>query len=397
MIILADPDRKFRTSLLKRLGRQNNGVLHAGESGQVEQMLTENSGDVDVLLLGPHLAQIEALGLAEKIQLGFPEVSSIMIAAEVSPDLLHSALRAGVKDVIPATSKLNELADAVTRGETLSRQFRDRGRAPESAKGLNGKLVTVFSSKGGSGKSFLSSNLAVLLAATTGKEVALVDLDLQSGDLAIMFQLMPEWTIHDAAENIDRLDAEGLRAHLTQHRSGIFLLAAPVDPALAEGITPQAIQRILTILRSSFSYVVVDGPPLFTDQLLAALDESDESVLVGSMDVPSIKNLRLALQTFDQLEFKRNQIRIVLNRADSDVGLRVKEVEKTIGTRIDIAVPSDREVPLSVNKGIPLAMTNGKSAVVAAITKLAQTIATSPKPKRRQPQAAAGASNGGLH
>jgi pilus assembly protein CpaE len=196
-----------------------------------------------------------------------------------------------------------------------------------------------------------------------------------------MLQLFPARTIYDAAQNLDRLDAEALRGYLTPHRQGVYLLAAPLEPGLSETITADQVQRIMKMLKQTFTYVIVDSPPSFTDHVLGALDESDECVLVTSMDVPSIKNLKLALQTLELLGFGRDRIRLVLNRADSKVGLRVQEVEKTLGTSVDVAIPSSREVPLSINRGTPLVTEDPKSPVVASIGKLVDTIGTPASPK----------------
>jgi pilus assembly protein CpaE len=233
-----------------------------------------------------------------------------------------------------------------------------------------GRLITVFSSKGGSGKSLVASNLAILLAQVTEEPVTLVDLDLQSGDLAIMLQLMPALSIYDAAQSATRLDVDALSGHLTPHRSGVSLLAAPMEPSLADQVDGSAVAQILGLLKGSTPLTIVDGPSSFTDQLLAAIDQSDLIILVGSMDVPSIKNLRLAMNTLGQLGIPREQLKIVLNRADSKVGLRSVDVEKSLGTQIDVMIPSSRDVPLSINQGAPLAVSRPRSPVVGAIREL---------------------------
>jgi pilus assembly protein CpaE len=256
--------------------------------------------------------------------------------------------------------------------------------------GVDGKVITVFSSKGGCGKSFVSSNLAVALAQKTGHEVAMVDLDLQFGDLAIMLQLFPARTIYDAAQNLDRLDADALKGYLTPHRGQVFLLAAPLEPGLSETISAESVAKIIRLMKHNYKYVIVDTPPSFTDHVLAALDESDESVLITSMDVPSIKNLKLSLQTLELLGFGRDRIRLVLNRADSKVGLRVQEVEKTLGTRIDVSIPSSREVPLSINRGTPLILEDPRSPVVAAIMKLVEIIGAGMPASTKAPQSSGG-------
>ena len=218
----------------------------------------------------------------------------------------------------------------------------------------------------------------------------MVDLDLQFGDLAIMLQLFPARTIYDAAQNLDRLDADALKGYLTPHRGQVFLLAAPLEPGLSETISAEAVAKIIRLMKRIYKYVIIDTPPSFTDHVLAALDESDESVLITSMDVPSIKNLKLSLQTLELLGFGRDRIRLVLNRADAKVGLRVQEVEKTLGTRIDVPIPSSREVPLSINRGTPLILEDPKSPVVASIMRLVDIIGASAPAAPKQKQQSSG-------
>lgn len=373
MILLVDPNPALRAHVSGVLGRDGR-VIDVDRIAELHRLLEERGALVEVVVLGPDLPSADALRAADTLQIKAPDVSVLMIASSLLPDLLHAAMRAGVKDVLPVGFDPAQLTEAVERAESIARQIRGRATHSEAVKRGNHKVVTVFSSKGGCGKSVISSNLALLLAQTSGQSVALVDLDLQSGDLAIMLGILPAWTIYDAAEHIDRLDPEALRGYLTPHRGGVMLLAAPLEPSLAEAVTAEAIRRVIGLLKESFTHVVVDGPASFTDQVLAALDETDEVVLVTSMDVPSIKNLKLSLQTLEQLGFGRQRIKLVLNRADSKVGLSVSEVEKTLRTSIDVSIPSSREIPLSVNQGVPLAAAKTKSPVVRALTALADAV-----------------------
>ena len=378
MIVLADPDRRFQMRVADHVGRKED--FAAVDSVLVlDKILHDKSGLVTVVILGPNLGLEDALDVSRRIQPTMSDVSVVLVANALTPDVLHQALRGGVRDVLPAAFTGAQLIDTISRAESLTLQI--RGRVTASPPSDNGdasenRAITVFSSKGGCGKSFVASNLAVALAQKTGEEVAMIDLDLQFGDLAIMLQLFPARTIYDAAQNLDRLDADALKGYLTPHRGQVFLLAAPLEPGLSETISAEAVAKIIRLMKRTYKYVIVDTPPSFTDHVLAALDESDESVLITSMDVPSIKNLKLSLQTLELLGFGRDRIRLVLNRADSKVGLRVQEVEKTLGTKIDVLIPSSREVPLSINRGTPLILDDPKSPVVATIVKLVDMIGT---------------------
>jgi pilus assembly protein CpaE len=390
MIVLADPDRRFQARVSDALARKDDLTV-VDSVMLLDKVLHDKAGQISVVILGPNLGMEEALEVSRRVQTNMSAVSVVLVANALTPDVLQQAIRSGVRDVLPAAFTTAQMTDTVSRAEALSMQIAGRVSQvtpPADDAAGDGKVITVFSSKGGCGKSFISSNLAVALAQKTGEEVAMIDLDLQFGDLAIMLQLFPARTIYDAAQNLDRLDADALKGYLTPHRGQVFLLAAPLEPGLSETISAESVAKIIRLMKRNYKYVIVDTPPSFTDHVLAALDESDESVLITSMDVPSIKNLKLSLQTLELLGFGRDRIRLILNRADSKVGLRVQEVEKTLGTRIDVSVPSSREVPLSINRGTPLILEDPRSPVVAQIMRLVEITGASethtPKQQSKQ-------------
>ena len=393
MIVLADPDRRFQARVSDAVGRKDDFTI-VDSVLLLDKVLHDKSGQISVVILGPNLGMDESLEVSRRVQTTMSDISVVLVANALTPDVLQQAIRSGVRDVLPAAFTGAQLTDTISRAESLAMQMRGRvGHVvptQDAVEVTDHKVITVFSSKGGCGKSFVSSNLAVALAQKTGEPVAMVDLDLQFGDLAIMLQLFPARTIYDAAQNLDRLDADALKGYLTPHRGQVFLLAAPLEPGLSETISAESVAKIIQLMKRSYKYVIIHTPPSFTDHVLAALDESDESVLITSMDVPSIKNLKLSLQTLELLGFSRDRIRLILNRADSKVGLRVQEVEKTLGTRIDVSIPSSREVPLSINRGTPLILEDPKSPVVAAIMKLVEIIGAGAAQAPKQPQSSGG-------
>jgi pilus assembly protein CpaE len=371
VIVITDPTADVRDRLAALI-HHSEEVVRAGSLAEAETALQHVRRDVRLVVLGPGLAASEVLSFAEKADHERSGVGTLLVAETLETGLLREALRAGVSDVLTTAATAEEWDEAIERARSRIAIEHDLASSGEAARG---RVISVFSTKGGSGKSLIASNLAVIAAQRSGQRVALVDLDLQSGDLAIMFQLMPALSIYDAAQGADRLDEEALHGYLTAHRSGVDLLAAPMEPSLAEQIDASAVEAILELLPKMYPLIVVDGPPMFTDQMLAALDRSDEIVLVGSMDVPSIKNLKLAISTMTKLGHPREKLRIVLNRADSKVGLRSQEVEKSLGVEIDVSIPSSRDVPLSINQGEPLAVSRPRSPVVQAIGQLAAALA----------------------
>jgi pilus assembly protein CpaE len=345
--------------------------------------------DVLAAIFGPSLSDRDALALAGALQQGTPDVSVLLIRRQESGELIRQALRVGVKDVLSSASDENAVRGAAARALEIARTLRGRlgnGGAPtDPGEGRNpGRVVTVFSSKGGCGKTFLSTNLAVALTRN-GAEVALVDLDLHFGDVAIMLHLFPSHTIYDAAQSPGQ-DALTLKSFLTRHDSGVWTLVAPTEPTVADTINPGAIGSILKLLRSAFDYVVIDTPPAFSEPVLGAFDESDWLVMLATLDVPSIKNLKLTLQTMELLHFPKHRIRVVVNRADSKVGLRLPDVEKLLSSSVDATIPSSRSVPLSVNKGSPIMLEEPKGPVAESIRRIAALVTESQPPSRTKKQ-----------
>ena len=376
MLILADADRAFRARAMDQLGRPSD-VIEVDQIRQIHGVLEERAGEAAVVLIGPHVKEAAALALAAQLQETLPEVSVLLVTNSLDAELLGNALRAGVRDVLPNSFSPGQLQSAIARAHMVSRAVRERQVvAPgviDLSEDAQHSIITVLSSKGGVGKSMVSSNLAVALAQR-GYEVALVDLDLSSGDLGVMLKLFPARTLYDAVQDLDRLDDESLKGYLAQHSSKVWLLSAPQEPGAADGISAEAVQSVLRRLRKSYRFVVVDSPPMFNDQVLAAIDESDQVLTVTTMDVPSIKNVRVALQTLEMLGVPRERLKMILNRADSKVGLNIAEVEKTLGTKVDEAIPSSREVPLSINRGVTIVSEQPKSPVAMAISRLADSI-----------------------
>ncbi len=243
----------------------------------------------------------------------------------------------------------------------------------------------VFSTKGGSGKSVIASNLAVLLAERSEKPVVLVDADLQFGDVAVMLKLAPQHTIVDAVSALERLDAQLLGQLLTEHGSeGLLVLPAPLEPAFADQIGADEMVRIVEMLRDFAGYVVIDTPAYFNDVVLGLIEVSDDVLLVAGMDIPNIKNVKIGLQTLRLLNTPMEKLRLILNRSNSKVRLDVSEVERTLGVQADALIPSDVVVPQSVNRGEPVVSVAPKSNVSKAFEQLADLFIPSQAKKRRK-------------
>jgi len=346
----------------------------------VDELATSGLADVPgvAVVLGPSVASRASL---EAIAALGPAVRSrriVLVSAEPDVELLRLALRLGVEDAIPLERVAVELPVALSalaqgeRGGPPSRSEERRPGAPTI--GLPGRVVTVFSPKGGAGKSVVSVNLAATMARRAMRTV-LVDADFALGDVSVMLRLDPPHTIAEAVGRLDRLDSTLIGGLLTHHEpSGLDVLAAPPSPSDAEKITPAMLSGVLGVLRTMAEVVVVDTPPVLDDLVLALLAESDVVVLVVSLDVPSVKNARLGVQALELVRDPAAPVVLVLNRAGSKVYLSTRDVERTLGLAADVTLPSDVLVPRSINKGTPAALAYERSRFAGGIRRLADLV-----------------------
>ena len=329
------------------------------------------SPDEHAVVLGPSVDLEAAAALADNLRVTRPAVSVILMRRRVDTSVLAEALRSGMREVVEERD-LTGLGEAVRRAHQVYRAVTGPGSRLDDAPA--GKLITVFSPKGGVGKTTIAANLTVALAAKESTRVCLVDLDLGFGDIAITLQLFPARTIADAVALERELDFSVLEPLLTPHRRGFSTLVAPVQPDAKDSIPASLISRILAVLKANFDYVVVDTSPAFDEHVLQAFDETDELLLVTTLDVPTLKNVKIACETLDLLNFPKPRRHLVLNRADDKVGLTADKVETTLDMKIAQAIPTSSEVANATNAGEPITASQPKHPVSQAINRLAEGV-----------------------
>jgi pilus assembly protein CpaE len=363
MSVIVEPDPTRAETLRSALGPS---VLVLVSLDDVRRHLDVHPGE-DAVVLGASIDQDAAFVLADSMRINRPSLGVVLVRRRIDTPLLVEALRAGVREVVEERN-LAGVNDAVRRVREVGSAMRLRGGLGEGAdERARGVVVTVFSAKGGCGKTTLASNLAASLADGGRREVCLVDLDLNFGDVAIVLQLFPAHTLADAVPMAQTLDLPAVMSLLTPHSPGLAALVAPVEPGSAETIPQSLITTIISLLREQFAFIVIDTPPAFTDHVLAAFDQSDLIALLATLDIPALKNLKLTLETLDLLNYPRERLRVVLNRADSKVGLALAEVEKTLRVPIALHIPSSRAVPASINRGVPIMLDDPNHPVSVAI------------------------------
>ena len=382
-VVVIDGDLKLRTRMASQLGDH----VRAGSFPSLESLEERLApGTPLVLVLGPSCVEL-GLGEVQRIIRTRPEILVILVVEELTTSFLQDALRSGVRDVLTTTAEPQQLADAVNRVASTLQVTAPPPLPVETnpGDGSVGRVITVFSTKGGAGKSVIAANLAVMLAKRSEKPVVLVDADLQFGDVAVMLKLAPQHTIVDVVGAFDRLDAQLLQSLLVRHDpSGLYVLAAPLEPAFADQIGTAQMARIIELLQSFCEFVVVDTPAYFNEVVLGLLESSDDILLVAGMDIPNIKNVKIGLQTLRLLNTPLSKLKLILNRANSKVKLDVGEVERTLQVKADTLIPSDVVVPQSVNKGTPVVLDAPKSGVAKAIEGLADLFMVSDDAKRRR-------------
>ena len=369
-LVVIDPDDVARGRIADVLGSDVSSFP------LVDDLIPYLNGEPIVMVLGPSCAVDGTLNSVERVIQAHREIGAILVAEELTTNLLQQALRSGVKDVLASPADATQLNEAI--GRVTSSISSSSPSAPAGGEevfeddGELGQVITVFSTKGGAGKSMIATNLGVTLAQRSDKPVCLVDADLQFGDIAVMLKLSPQHTIVDAVSSLDRLDASLLQNLLVTHESsGLLILPAPLEPAFADQIGATEMMQIVEVLRRFCSFVIVDTPAYFNDVVLGMIEVSDEVLLVAGMDIPNIKNVKIGLQTLRLLNTPMEKLHLILNRANSKVKLDVTEVERTLQVSADILIPSDIVVPQSVNRGVPVVQSSPRSGVAKSLEELA--------------------------
>ena len=366
------------TLVVLSTGLDNFKEIRSALSADSRLQLLAGGDDVDqvyeeIIRLKPQAAMItlgsnseQAIKLIRRLSAESPRTALIAVAHNASSDLLLQSLRAGAREFLQLPISAQELKTVVDRVATFCA---DQVEAPKK----KGHMVAVFSSKGGCGTSFLATNLA----ASNSERTVLVDLNLQAGDLPLFLGVDPKYSFADMAENRMRLDDSLINSFTTPFSSQLSLLAAPKEADLADEIEPEHVFEVLQRLRESYDYIVLDPQHTFDSITLAALDQSDEIVLVLTLDIPAIRSTQRALEIFDRLGYPRTKIRIVVNRWSKQIDLDLRQVEKFLGEPVIGFVPSDYQTAVtSINLGRPLVQSEPSSKIALEIKRIAQTLAT---------------------
>lgn len=367
-VLIVDVDEDFVEDAVKLL--EGNTIATARNVADAQRRMVEDR--VELALIGPsyaHEAGIAECSLLLDVDATLPIV---LVADGVSASILKAALRSGFKDVMEAPLTVRKVEDALGHVEKMQRRLDEED---VDARPKVGRIITVMSPKGGAGKTVVASNVALMLALWTGPDrVAVVDADLQFGDVCLALQIDPKHSIVEASRDLDHLDEQLLESLLSRHASGLRVLPAPMEPSLADEVSTQAVIRVISMLKRMYAYVVIDTAPFLDEPVLSILERSDDVLLVVDMDLPSVKNARLALDTLKLIRYPFEKIKLVLNRFNSKARLDVEELERSLDLKVEASVRSDKLVPRAVNEGVPVVALNPRSKVAKGFRDVARLV-----------------------
>ena len=409
-VMIVDDIVETRDHVSKLLGLETDvAVVGSVGSGQ-EALNLAAQVPVDVLLLDINMPGMDGIATAEQLSLRVPTAAIIMMSVQGEPDYLRRAMLAGAREFLVKPFSSDELAASIRNVHQRERQKRDRvastrpaapsnGHA-EPSQVHNGQVVTFFSPKGGVGRTTLAVNFAVAAKTELGKKVVLVDGGLQFGDVGVLLNLNPKnQSIADVAREMSGAgDLETLESTLIDHSTGVRVLMAPPSPEMAELVGPDHVTRIIAALRQTHDLVVVDCSPMLQDVTLAFLDQSDIVLTVLTLEITNIKNIRQFLALVEQLGYPEGKVQLLLNRSDSGYGIRLHDVESSIGRKVSHSVVSDgRTVVYALNRGVPFVVGARQARVSEDLVRLAKTIVGGDQVQPGQaPALAAQRKSGGL-
>ncbi|NDA39989.1 MAG: hypothetical protein EBX88_00930 [Actinobacteria bacterium] len=313
-----------------------------------------------------------SFALAAELRIQFPQINVILIRTRIDVATLAAALEYGIKDVVDAQDAA-ALMNAVRRCEEVAEQLTMRSGLA-SINGTRGKLITVYSAKGGCGKTTIASNLAAALSKDNSTSVCLVDMDLQFGDIATALRIHPTKTVTSALEMGESIDIEGLNKVLLRYENMFDVLLAPTNPSDVEMLNPEFLSKIVATLQHNYDFVVIDTSPALSEVIVRILRDSDLVLLLTTLDMPAIKNLKLTISALDALGLSKSRRRLILNKSDLKVGLDAKDVEALVDEDISIQVPSSTKVTSASNEGQLVIQAHPHNPVSKAIFELANQV-----------------------
>lgn len=390
-VLIVDDVATTRENIVKLIQFQPE-IEAVGQAGNGEEALFQAKAlRPDVVLMDINMPGMDGITATERLTVEVPETTIIIMSVQGEQEYLRRAMMAGAKNYLTKPFTGDELIQAVRQSVSRDRQVRDALRVKSGVKSP-GKVISVFAGKGGVGKTMLAVNLAVALAKRPDTKVAIVDADIQFGDVPLFLNIMPRSTIADVLPDAEHLDDQTLAAYMTPYNESIQVLAAPLRPEQAEMVSGYLIGAVVKQLRNLYDFVIIDTAVAFNEVTIAALDAADTVVVLAALDLPAVKNAKLALEILQSLGYTEEKIQLVINSVHSDGGIEPREVQESLKKEIAMTLPTDgKTVVNSINKGIPFSLAQPETLLAQKILALAahlapwnpDTTATTNKPSLR--------------
>jgi pilus assembly protein CpaE len=386
-VLIVDDIPETRDHLTKLLGFESDIEVVGSAASGVEAIDLALRLNPDVVLMDINMPDMDGIATTEQLSSRVPSAAVVMMSVQGEADYLRRSMLAGAREFLVKPFSSDELTSSIRQVHARERDKQSRiasaslpagstAVAPAPGERDPGRIVAVFSPKGGVGRTTVAVNMAVAAATDLGQKVVLVDASFQFGDVGVLLNLNPKnKSFADLIPELESGEPESLETFVIQHSAGIRVLLAPPSPETAELITHDAIRKVLEALRRENDLVVVDCTASFNDTTLAILDLADVILTMLSLEITSIKNMRLFLEVAEQLGYEEGKVRLVLNRADSTLGIRVADVEHSIGRKVDHTIVSDgRSVVYALNRGVPFFLSNKEAQVSQDILRLATAL-----------------------
>lgn len=386
-VLIVDDIPETRDHLARLLGFEKDVEVVGAAASGAEALEMAAKLLPDVVLMDINMPEMDGIATTELLTARVATASVVMMSVQGEADYLRRSMLAGAREFLVKPFSSDELTASIRQVHAREREKLGRMAVQADARAVTaerepGRVVALFSPKGGVGRTTIAVNLAVAAAAEPGRSIALVDGSFQFGDVGVLLNLNPKnKSIADAVPDLDGgADADAVDSYLVTHSTGTKVLLAPPSPEMAELVSPAAIRRILDTLRARHDLVVVDCAAAFSDTTLTVLDAADTILTVLTLEITSIKNMRLFLEVADQLGYPPDKVELVLNRSDSALGIRVADVEHSIGRKVDHTVVSDgRSVVYALNRGVPFVVSTREAQVSQDIVRLARALLGAPE------------------
>lgn len=384
-ILIAESMPQARSALKEMLSKEGRFNITSECSDGEAAVRTALDNDTDVVIMDINMPLLDGISAADIISTAKPNVIIIATMTEEGENTIKRVMQSGAKyyfrkpfsetDTIPAIIDLYD--KHLMNSRAYNREFIKYSKKTQ--------IICVFSTKGGVGKTTVAVNLAAALAEKSSGKVALVDLDLEFGDVPIMLNIYPNKTIADLAAELNNMNSDAIEEFMLEHESGVRVLPAPLTPEYAEYINGHAVENILRILSDSYKYIIVDTAPSFNDVNLTLMDMSDQILFITSLDLSTIKNVKAGLQVMNSLKYSDRKVSIILNRFHRYYGINNNEMEKIFGKPIDHIIPEDNiNVIKSINEGSPLVLSKSRSRSARSIIELADKLCYGAKTENRK-------------